>query len=186
MRPNLQKAAEMDVRPNIPGAYRIKFKGEALPLRDKPGGYRMLYSHNVEFGLGQAREVDRASIETLAGLFPALASLKNAGNERIELVNHTIVEEVLQNLGELDFGKGVTAKSDTALWRERGYHKLLVGEFSFECKFRRRSELHEKALERCKRFSVSLQEIGRDWLFLGTTKTGIVYRLRGNPPQAPE
>ena len=47
--PDLQTAAEMDVRPNIAGAYRIKFKAEALPLKEKLGGLRMLYSHNVNF-----------------------------------------------------------------------------------------------------------------------------------------
>jgi hypothetical protein len=43
--PDMQKVAELDVRPNIPGEYRIKFKAEALPLKDKIGGYRLLFSH---------------------------------------------------------------------------------------------------------------------------------------------
>jgi hypothetical protein len=184
--PDFDTAAELDVRPNIRGEYRIKFKAEALPLKNKLGGYRMLFSHNVEFGLSQARGVDSASLATLVNLFPLLATLKKSGAQKIELVNHEIVEEVLQDLGELDFGKGVTAKCNAALWRQRGDHKLLVGEFSYECKFKRENELHEKAMERCKRFFVSLQQIGREWVSLGTTKTGIVYRLKGNPPQAHE
>jgi hypothetical protein len=104
--PDLQTAANLDVRPNIPGQYRIKFKAEALPLRDKIGGLRMLYSHNVEFGLGQAHDDDRTSMGTLAHAFPCLASLKKSNTERVEFVHHTIVEEVLQDLGELNFGKG--------------------------------------------------------------------------------
>jgi len=44
--PDEQKTAALDVRPNIAGAYRIKFKAEALPLKDEIGGYRVLYSHN--------------------------------------------------------------------------------------------------------------------------------------------
>ncbi len=184
--PDFETAAELDVRPNIRGEYRIKFKAEALPLKNKLGGYRMLFSHNVEFGLNQARGVDSASLATLVNLFPLLATLKKSGAQKIELVNHEIVEEVLQDLGELDFGKGVTAKCNAALWRQRGDHKLLVGEFSYECKFKRENELHEKAMERCQRFFVALQQIGREWVSLGTTKTGIVYRLKGNPPQAHE
>ena len=39
--PDLQTAAELDVRPNIAGNYRIKFKAEALPLKDQVGGYRL-------------------------------------------------------------------------------------------------------------------------------------------------
>jgi hypothetical protein len=122
----------------------------------------------------------------LAEVFPTLEALKTSGSERIELVNQTIVEEVLQDLGILDFGKGVTAKSNAALWRERGTYKPLAGEFSFQCKFQRRDELHAKAMERCEQFFISLQQIGRDWVSLGTTKTGIVYRLKGNPPQSHE
>ena len=44
--PDEQKAAAVDVRPNIAGAYRIKFKAEVLPLKDEIGGFRVLYSHN--------------------------------------------------------------------------------------------------------------------------------------------
>jgi hypothetical protein len=184
--PDLQTAAETDVRPNIPGQYRIKFKAEALPLKEKAGGLRMLFSHNVEFSLSQAPEFYRYSIQALANVFPALASLQDVRTKRVDLVNHIIVEEVLQDLAELDFGKNVRAKSNASLWRERGEHRPLAGEFSFECKFKRRNELHEKAMERCKEFFILLQEIGRDWLALGMTKTAIVYRLKGNPPQAHE
>jgi hypothetical protein len=184
--PDLQRAAEMDVRPTIPGEYRIKFKAEALPLRDQIGGYRLLYSHNVQFGLSQAPEGDQTSILTLARMFPALEALKRSDTERVELVNQAIVEEVLQDLGTLDFGKGVTAESDAALWRTRGEHRSLVGEFSFQCKFKRGDELHDKAMERCKHFFIVLQKIGPEWVSLGTTKTGIVYRLKGNLPQTHE
>ena len=185
--PDLGTAAALDVRPKIRGEYRIKFKAEALPLKDKIGGSRTLYSHNVEFGLSEAQGCDQASLTKLADLLPPLASLRSGGGtRRIELVNHTIVEEVLQDLGELDFGKGVRAKSNAALWRERGDHKLLVGEFSYECKFKRQDDVPRKALDRCQRFFVALQRIARDWVSLGTTKTGVVYRLKGNAPQAHE
>ena len=181
--PDLQTAAEMDVRPNIMGEYLIKFKAEALPLKDKLGGSRLLYSHNVEFEL--QREMHSTSIAALAEFFPALSKLKKS-SKKVDLVNHTIVEEVLQDLGILDFGKGVTAKANAALWRERGDHKLLIGEFAFECKFKRREDLVDKSLEKVRRFFLLLQEIAKDWISLGTTKTGIVYRLKGNPPQSHE
>lgn len=184
--PDVQTAAAVDVRPTIPGSYQIKFKAEALPLRDQLGGCRFLYSHNVQFGLSQAPEGDQTSMLTVARMFPALEALKRSDTERVELVNQAIVEEVLQDLGTLDFGRGVMADSDAALWRTRGEHKSLVGEFSFQCKFKHGSDLHEKAVERCKQFFISLQKIGPDWVALGTTKTATVYRLKGNPPQAHE
>jgi hypothetical protein len=184
--PDMRKAAELDVRPNITGNYRIKFKSEALPLKDQEGGYRLLFSHNVQFPLSQAPEGDFTSMVTLARVFPALTALKAWDTDKVELVNQTIVEEVLQDLGVLDFGKGVTAGSNIAIWRERATRHPLCGEFAFQAKFKRRDELHAKAMERCRRFFVALQKSGRDWLSLGTTKTGLVYRLKGNPPQSHE
>lgn len=184
--PDLQTAADLDVRPNIAGIYRIKFKAEALPLKDQVGGYRMLYSHNAQFPLSQAPEGDRQAMSTIARVFPCLAPLITSDTDRVELVNETIVEEVLQDLGTLDFGKGVTAAANVAIWRERGSHKTMCGEFAFQAKFQRRDELHEQAVDRCRKFFIALQQSGHDWLSLGTTKTGMVYRLKGNPPQAHE
>jgi hypothetical protein len=184
--PDMQRAAELDVRPNIAGHYRIKFKAEALPLKDQVGGYRLLFSHNVVFPLSQAPEGDRTSMRFLTRVFPALSVLKTSESDRVELVNQTIVEEVLQDLGTLDFGKGVTANSNIAVWRERGTHCPMCGEFAFQARFKRRDDLHEKAMDRCRQFFIELQQSGRDWLFLGTTKTGLVYRLKGNPPQSHE
>ena len=183
---DLQKAAELNVRPNFAGNYRIKFKAEALPLKDQVGGCRMLYSHNAQFSLSQAPEGDRTLMANLARVFPALAPLQTSDNDKVELVNQTVVEEVLQDLGTLDFGKGVTAKSNIAIWRERGSHRPMCGEFAFQAKFKRRDQLHEKAMERCRYFFIALQQAGHDWLSLGTTKTGLVYRLKGNPPQSHE
>jgi hypothetical protein len=184
--PDMQKAAELDVRPHIPGVHRIKFKAETLPLKDKIGGMRVLYSHNVEFGMSQLKESDRAALSALVRLFPCLAPLKKSGSDVVELVNQTIVEEVLFDLGKLDFGKGVTAKSNAALWRQRGDHMPLVGEYAFQAKFDRKDELHPKVQRRCEEFFVSLQNIAHDWVSVGTTKTGVVYRLKGNPPQSHE
>ena len=105
--PDEQKATALDVRPKIAGKYRIKFKAEALPLKDQVGGYRILYSHNCQFGLSQMHDADRTSMATLCKVFPALAAIKKSDDEKISLVNEGIVEEVLLPLGQLDFGKGV-------------------------------------------------------------------------------
>jgi hypothetical protein len=184
--PDLQKTAEMDVRPQIAGKYDVKFKVEALPLRDQVGAYRLLYSHNVQFSLSQAPEGDRAATKALMRVFPVLASTLKTAADRVELVNQTVVEEVLQDLGTLDFGKGMTAKFNVALWRERGMQRPLVGEFAFQVKFKRSDELNQKAVERARRVFVALQETGRNYLLLGGTKTGVVYKLKGNPPQSHE
>jgi hypothetical protein len=184
--PDEQKATAMDMRPKIAGKYRIKFKAEALPLKDEIGGYRILYSHNCQFGMSQMHEADRTSMATLVRVFPALAAIKKDDGEKISLVNEGIVEEVLLPLGQLDFGKGVVAKCDIGLWRTRGEHKSLVGEFAFQVKFDRKEDVAEKQKKLAAEFYVTLQEDVQDWLALGVTKTGMVYRLKGNEPQSHE
>lgn len=181
-----QKATALDVRPNIAGKYRIKFKAEVLPLKDQVGGFRILYSHNCQFGVSQMHDADRTSMATLVKVFPALASLKKSDNEKLCLVNEGIVEEVLLPLGQLDFGKGVLAKCDIGLWRTRGEHKSLVGEFAFQLKFDSKDEIAEKQRMHVGQFYISLQQEVQDWLALGVTKTGMVYRLKGNEPQSHE
>jgi hypothetical protein len=185
--PDLDAASALDVRPSIQGAYRIKFKEEWLPRKDRIGGSRSLFSHNVEFKLNPLHFAnDLTSSETLAEVFPALQPLLSRTRRHLQLVNHTAVEEVLQQLGSLDFGKGFEAASNVSVWRARGDHRQLVGEFSFQSKFQRREDLSAKALEKCAAFFALLQHEAQDWVSLGVTKTAAVYRLKGNPPQSHE
>lgn len=184
--PDLQKAADMDLRPQIAGDYRIKFKAEELPLKGQIGGLRTLYSHNTQFPLSHVHAADRAALSTLVRLLPPLRALKTRANEKVELVNHTAIEEVLLDIGMFDFGKGVEAKANVAVWRTRGDEQQLVGEFAYQCKFEREDERHAVAMKRAEQLLILLQETARDWLALGTTKTGTVYRLKGNPPTAHE
>ena len=94
--------------------------------------------------------------------------------------------EVLLDIGMLDFGDGITAKANVAVWRTRGNEKQLVGEFSHQTKFHRQSDIHAAAKRRIEQFFMTLQHIAADWVAPGMTKTAAVYRLKGNPPQAHE
>jgi hypothetical protein len=123
---------------------------------------------------------------TLTRVFPALAKLKKSNEEQVTLVNGGIVEEVLLPLGRLDFGKGVLAKCDIGLWRTRGEHKSLVGEFAFQVKFDRRESIGETQKKRVAQFYLTLQRDVEAWLALGVTKTGMVYRLKGGEPKSHE
>lgn len=183
---SLQKAAEMDVRPRIAGDYRVKFKADALPLKHRLGGFRLLFSHNVQFALSTVRQVDRRSMTTILEVLPALQALQRAGHERIELVNNVAVDEILVDLGHVDFGKGVRPRASVSLWRTRGDLQQLIGEFGFQIRFARRDDVPEKALRRCEKFFLRLQEVASDWITLGTTKTGAVYALNGGARRAHE
>jgi hypothetical protein len=183
--PDVSSAAARDMRPKIDGRYRIKFKAEILPLKDRPGGYRILYSHNCQFGMSSATPVDKAAMATLARTFPALETI-HTKEDHLSLVNGGIVEEVLLPIGLLDFGKGLAAKCDIALWRTRGEHRSLVGEFAFQAKFSSVAAIASKQRERMERFYIALQHAVEDWLALGVTKTAMVYRLNGVAPQSHE
>jgi hypothetical protein len=183
---DIQKAAETDVRPQILGDHVVKFKCQALPLKGQLGGIRMLYSHNVQFPRSNVGENDVLSMGTLTKIFPALARIRKDPHERISLVSETIIEEVLQDIGTLDFGQGITAKVNIGLWRTRGEHRPLIGEFAFQIKFKDRKELGLNAMTKAEAFFIALQYAAQDWISLDATKTGIVYRLHGNAPTSHE
>jgi hypothetical protein len=183
---DLQKAAETDVRPQIPGDHRVKFKAQALPLKERLGGIRMLYSHNVQFPRSSAGPEQVLTMEQLVKIFPVLNSLKKEPDEKLQLVSNTIIEEVLQDICSLDFGNRIVAKTNVAIWRTRGEHRPLIGEFAFQVKFKDRSEMARDAMAKTEKFFIALQYAAKDWISLTATKTGSVYRLLGNPPKSDE
>ena len=61
-----------------------------------------------------------------------------------------------------------------------------MGEFAFQVKFPDRNSVAEKSKKRAAQFYITLQNDVNDWLALGVTKTGMVYRLKGNEPQSHE
>lgn len=186
--PELQLAAETDVRPEILGEHRVKFKCQAMPLKEELGGIRLLFSHNVQFqrsalGFGRDSVLDMDKwVET----FPVLARVKKGPGEKMQLVSNTIIEEVLQDICLLDFGEGVMAKTNVSLWRTRGEHRPLVGEFAFQIRFSDRKELGSVAMQRAEAFFIALQFAAKDYVALKATKTGMVYRMLGNTPPSHE
>jgi hypothetical protein len=186
--PDMQMCAETDVRPHILGDHRVKFKAQAMPLKEKLGGIRLLFSHNVQFlrsAIGMGKE-NVSDMDQLIDLLPALAKVRKEPKEKIKLVSNTIVEEVLQDIGMLDFGDGLTCKANVAIWRTRGEHRPLIGEFAYQFRFQDRSQLSPDALRRTEAFFISLQYSAEDYIALNCTKTATVYRLLGNPPKSHE
>ena len=183
---DLEKATSTDVRPKIAGPYRIKLKAEALPLKDQPGGFRLLFAHNCIFPVSSVHEGDRTSLQTIARALPALSDLIGKAEGRVNLVSDTLVEEVLMDLGPITFGKGFTAKSNISLWRSLGDHHVMCGEFAYQTKFDRSEDVNAIAKAQVEELFIKLQQVADGWLLFGTTKTGLVYRLKGNPPQSHE
>jgi hypothetical protein len=86
----------------------------------------------------------------------------------------------------LDFGEGIGCKANVAIWRTRGEHRPLIGEFAFQFRFPDRNTLAKEALKRAEAFFISLQYSAEDYIALNCTKTAAVYRLLGNPPKSHE
>lgn len=183
---DLQTTAETDVRPQIQGDYQVKFKCQVLPLKEKLGGVRILYSNNVQFPRKNVTQSDALSFDVLTQVFPTLANLKQEEGEKINLVNGAIIEEVLQDICLLDFGEGITAKANVGIWRTRGEHRPLIGEFAYQIKFKDRRELNRESMKRAEAFFLALQYSAKDWIALNATKTGVVYRLLGNVAKSNE
>lgn len=186
--PDMQLCAETDVRPHILGDHRVKFKCQAMPLKEKLGGVRLLFSHNVQFlrsAIGMGKE-NVSDMDQIIELLPALAKVRKEPKEKIRLVSNTIIEEVLQDIGVLDFGEAIICKANVAIWRTRGEHRPLIGEFAYQFRFQDRSLLGKEALRRAEAFFIDLQYAAEDYIALNCTKTATVYRLLGNPPKSNE
>lgn len=175
--PDFATAAAVDVHPRLEGEAKIKFKDEVLPLKDKIGGIRSLYSHNCV--LTSPKMVLDQGLEDVATVFPSLKKIDIEPRTRIELVNNVAVEEVQVEPGYFDFGHGLLAKATVAIWRNRASERSLVGEFAFQAKFHRLEEIHQKAKAKSESFYKAVQTHAPEWVLLGTTKTAMVYGISG-------
>ncbi len=170
---DMDVAAAVDIHPRLEGRSEIKFKDEVLPLKDKIGGIRSLFSHNCV--LTTPGIVLDQGLEDIAKVFPAMEKIDVSPKTKIELVNSVAVEEVQVDPGHFDFGHGLEAKATIALWRNRASETSLVGEFAFQAKFHRLNEIHHRAKERSEEFFRAVQTHAPEWVQLGTTKTAMVY-----------
>jgi hypothetical protein len=179
--PDRDTAAAVDVRPAIERAYRVKFKEELLPPRDRPGGSRSLFSHTCVL-TAPAAHLD-ADVARALQVFPALRDVLERAGPQLAVVQEARITEVLEVTGMLDFGHGVEGKADLAVWRRHAIGPALIAEFSFQVRFTRDEELHKKPRKRADDLFVRLQTAARSWLALGVTKTAVVYGLGKTAPR---
>ncbi len=172
--PELSAARAVDVGRLTGDKGVIKFKEEVLSPRDGSSGFRSVFSHNHVHMCDDA-EPDHTRFSQLTAEFPALAALEVAADSPLVIVSGKTVEETGSDTGMLVFGRDYAAKSSIAIWRERATERGLIGEFSFQTRFRDREEIPEKYRERSHRFFTRLQVDLRDWLSVGSTKTALIY-----------
>lgn len=178
--PDVERVRAVDVRPGIEAQARVKFKREILPLTDRIGGSRRIYTRNCVMVLPPAERA--ADVDTLVRLFPALRAIQTTPTH-VDLVNQVTVNETLTEFGMLDFGQGLAGTVNLALWRDTGTSAAIVSELGFQLKLDRLDAQTEMLLEPIEGFFQSLQQHIARWLLLGTTKTNLVYRRQGREVQ---
>jgi hypothetical protein len=175
--PDRATAAAVDVQPLLPSPYAIKFKEEILLPRDGQPGMRAIYAHSCE--LDTPNSIMTQSFETISQVFPVLLKTGAKPKTLLSIVNGSAIEEILVNMGEIDFGGKVTAKATLAIWRNRATQAQLVGEYSYQIKFDGPDGLRGKPKELSEAFFKELQVEAHDWIHFGSTKTALVYTLGG-------
>lgn len=172
--PEEERVRAVDMRPAFLGDARVKFKREILPLRDRVGGIRHIYTRNCVLTMPPvSKGVD---LEQAAELFPALQPLATGDHAQIGLVNRVAVNETLTEFGTLDFGRDLEGVVSLALWRDTDSSAPIVSELGFQLRFDLLDAETEERLVRVEQFFKLLQHCIAPWLFLGTTKTNLVYR----------
>lgn len=176
--PDLNKAAAVDVRPQLGGHDVIKFKEELLLARDHLGGIRSVYSHGCV--LTSPKIVLDQGIEHIRNAFPTLQKIDIHPATRMSLVNNVAVEEVQNDIGMIHFHHHFRGKATVAIWRHRALETALSGEFAFQCKFDELDEVPQEAIRLSENFYKQVQIDCAEWVKLGTTKTAMVYGMASN------
>jgi hypothetical protein len=176
--PEEERVRAVDMRPGLLGNARIKFKREILPLTDRVGGIRHIYTQNCVLTMPPVEE--GFDLEQAAELFPALHDVASGDHVKIGLVNRVTVNETLTEFGVLDFGKDLEGVASLALWRDTQSSAPIVSELGFQLKFEELDDEVEERLTRIEGFFKLLQHLIAPWLFLGTTKTNLVYQREGH------
>src|SRR5262249_21359016 len=130
---DLDTAAAVDLRPATEHSYRIKFKEELLPPRERPGGIRSLFSHSCVLTAPSAH-LD-ADVARALKVFPALCDVLERTGPQLEVVQEARITEVMEPIGVLDFGHGSEAKADLAVWRRHAIGPASIAEFGYQVCF---------------------------------------------------
>jgi hypothetical protein len=172
--PDYVAAAAMQMHPRVPGLCTVKFKEEVLVDQAKIGSHRSIYAQSAE--LETTKTSLTSTFGNIAAIFPVLISTGAKERTALSVVNGIAIEEILVNMGEIDFGGKVTGKATLAIWRNRTTQQHLVGEYSYQIKIGEAGN-HGRPKELSEAFFGRLQIDAADWLYPGTTKTAMVYGL---------
>ena len=177
--PDYEKAAAFDTNTTLAKLQRKKFK-EELIRGDSTGTMSKIYSNNV---IVEYPEINvEFPLSRLAQALPHLATLDLDMSETLSVVAGAKVFEIQATLGNLFFGKGVTAHATLALWARPVPDRFepLVAEFGFSTRIRGDDEKEAKGQRAADEFFKALQVPLSGYLSDGTTKTALIYGDAGS------
>jgi hypothetical protein len=151
-------------------------KEEIFLASDAPTGLQSAFSHSCR--LKEHRWELGTRFSDATRIFSGLAELRIMPTAMLRTVGEIRVEELLFELGEIDFG-GHEARVRMSVWRDGGNQRVLTGEFAFETHFLRYGRVPPQAKLRSERFFRLLHEETSAPVDLGHTRTDLLYELAG-------
>jgi hypothetical protein len=176
--PELAKASGFDSSSAFTMLQKKKFKEEIL-RGDVLGTIKSIYSNNC---IVESPDVNaEVPLEKLAEAFPHLQGLNLNLDQQMSIVNGAKVFEIEAKLGNLFFGKRITATTTLAVWARPVPDRFepLVAEFgwSYHPVGEGKQTKGDKAADD---FFKAIQLPLKDWIAAGTTKTALIYGDKGN------
>jgi hypothetical protein len=175
--PELAKAAGFDNSSTFTHLQKKKFKEEIL-RGEAPGTMESIYSNNCILESPQLNV--ELPLARLVEAFPHLKGLNLNLDEMMSIVNGAKVFEIEAKLGNLFFGKHITATATLAVWARPVPDRFepLVAEFgwSYHPLGDGKGTKGDKAADE---FFKAIQLPLKDWIAAGTTKTALIYGDQG-------
>ncbi len=176
--PDLGEASQFDSNSTFTHFQKKKFKEEIL-RGEAAGTMESIYSNNC---ILESPQLDvELPLKRLVEVFPHLKGLNLNLDETMAIVNGAKVFEIEAKLGNLFFGKRITATATLAVWARPVPDRFepLVAEFgwSYHPLGEGKATKGDKAADD---FFKAIQLPLSDWVASGTTKTAIIYGDQGN------
>jgi len=166
-------AEQVTMTATIDTLFKNRFKEEILMAGQEVGSLRSIYSNNCKFI--SPRINLSGNLSKVFKYLPGVQPLLNFSESHLRLVNALPIKEVLVKVGEIKFSETVKTDITVALWRNLVDETPLVGELSFEYKVNHPYSPTVEQMQQSEKFFRLLQAALHDKLFLGSTKTLLIY-----------
>ncbi|MBD3170300.1 MAG: hypothetical protein GF307_12515 [candidate division Zixibacteria bacterium] len=174
--PDRAKASMADV--NMTPGYRpeMVFEEDMSIDPGAPGGVKSVFS--LRSRIKKMLNPVEATIGGFTEVFPVLGTLGLPPETKLEKVNDLTIMELKYTPGSLDFGDGIKAFVDIAVWYEWDGNIPLIAEFSYKHTVADHENLPPGA-EKCVEFIKELAERVSEWTAGEQSKTSFTYGLDG-------